>query len=224
MLIRRGWVGLFMVLTCSAARGQEVTVKPEAHPSDSAAERLRPKGSDPYGPRKDWSTIPPWRQTSFYGVRAEGRVFIFVVDCSGSMADGDRLIRAKREIRRSVMKMQFPQRFQVIFYNDQPWPMPGGIPESADYQAKTRMIDWFPTIHPAGKTDPRAALALALGQKPDAVFLLSDGKYPDGTVAAILKKNPGKIPIHCIDLAGGAGGDDLKRIARASGGQYVSRP
>jgi hypothetical protein len=31
------------------------------------------------------------------------------------------------------------------------------------------------------------------------------------------------VPIHCIDLAGGLGGDQLRRIAKANGGSYASR-
>ena len=36
--------------------------------------------------------------------------------------------------------------------------------------------------------------------------------------------NARRIPIHCVDLSGGEGGDHLRRIARESGGQYASRP
>jgi hypothetical protein len=56
------------------------------------------------------------------------------------------------------------------------------------------------------------------------VFLLSDGEFPDGTVEAVAAANARKIPIHCIDLAGGLAGDHLQRIARESGGRYASRP
>ena len=65
---------------------------------------------------------------------------------------------------------------------------------------------------------------MALALRPDAVFLLSDGEFPKGTVEAIARENPRKIPIHCIDLTGGLAGDHLHRIARDSGGQYASRP
>jgi hypothetical protein len=189
----------------------------------TAADLLRPPGSDPYN-SIDWNALPPWRQTSFYGIRAKGQLFIYVVDCSGSMADGARLVRAKQEIRRSVMALRWPQKFQVIFYNDEAIPMPGGIPQSAELSAKSQMLNWFSLIEAEGDTDPRGAMAQAIGLRPDAIFLLSDGQFPKGSVEAIGKRNVKRIPIHCIDLAGGAAGDDLKRIAQESGGQYVSRP
>ncbi|MBV8231348.1 MAG: hypothetical protein JO329_15310 [Planctomycetaceae bacterium] len=139
------------------------------------------------------------------------------------MSDDDRLIRAKRELRRSVWSLQPPQRFEVIFYNDQSIPMPGDLPRPADLASKDQLNTWLRLIEPDGETDPRSALALALSLRPDAVFLLSDGEFPKGTVEAIARLNPRKIPIHCVDLSG-TGGDHLQRIACDSGGKYVFRP
>jgi von Willebrand factor type A domain len=173
----------------------------------------------------DWSEIPTWRQASFFGIRARGQFFIYIVDQSGSMLDDDRLIRAKIELSRSVFALQPPQRFEVIFYNDEATPMPGGPqPRSADPRNKNMLNSWLRLIGPDGETEPRSAVALALALRPDAIFLLSDGEYPDGTVEAIARSNRAKIPIHCVDLSGGQAGDHLKRIARDSGGQYASRP
>ena len=96
---------------------------------------LSPYGSpeDRYGSDGaiDWSDIPPWRQTSFFGIRARGQFFVYVVDCSGSMIDDDRMPRATIELRRSVFALREPQRFEVIFYNTESIPMPGGpVPRS----------------------------------------------------------------------------------------------
>jgi hypothetical protein len=195
--------------------------------SKAAADLLRPPGSSSsrYGPNSiDWREVPPWRQTSFFGIRAQGQIFIYVVDCSGSMLDDDRLIRAKAELRRSVDQLRYPQRFHVIFYNDRPIPMLGDLPRSADLGAKSQMNQWLRLIQPDGGTDPRSAMALALSLGPDAVFLLSDGEFPEGTVESIARRNPRKVPIHCVDLSGGLAGDQLFRIARDSGGQYAARP
>ena len=52
----------------------------------------------------------------------------------------------------------------------------------------------------------------------------TDGDLPEGTVREVDKLNTAKVPIHCVDLAGGLAGDDLKRIAEHNGGQYASRP
>src|SRR5262249_48107668 len=101
----------------------------EAEPrvsSKAAADMLLPPGAGRYDPDAiDWRAVPPWRQTSFFGIRAQGQFFVYVVDCSGSMIDDSRLVRAKSELRRSIMSLQLPQRFQIIFYNDRPLAFPG---------------------------------------------------------------------------------------------------
>jgi hypothetical protein len=216
-----------IALAPASARAQEVTVKPQGPPSDAIADLLRPPGSDPYEPAVDWSQVPPWRQTAFFDVRAQGTFFIFVVDCSGSMGEYDRLVRAKAELRRAVARLQIPQRYLVIFYNDQPLPMPGGIPVSARPDARRKTSSWLSLVEAEGETDPRGAMRMALSLRPNAVFLLSDGEYPEGSAEAIAEANArgkAKVPIHCIDLSGGAAGEDLKRIAEDSGGAYASRP
>jgi hypothetical protein len=191
---------------------------------------LLPPGSDPkdrYSPGDltDWSALPPWRKASFFGIREQGQFFVYVVDSSGSMIDEARLMRATIELRRSILALQPPQQFEVIFYNHESNPMPGGpTPRTADLQSKNLLIAWLRLIEPDGGTDPRAAMRQALGLKPDAVFLLSDGAFPNGTVEAITSSNTRKIPIHCIDLTGGLAGDHLRRIAVANGGRYVARP
>ena len=172
----------------------------------------------------DWSEIPTWRQTSFFGLRG-GQFFVFVVDQSGSMIDDDRLIRAKIELLRTVFSLQPPQRFEVIFYNEEATPMPGGPqPRPADLKNKNQLTSWLHLIGPDGGTDPKPAMAQALALLPDAVFLLSDGEFPDGTVERVAKFNAHKVPIHCVDMTGGQAGNHLLRIARDSGGQYASRP
>ncbi len=205
------------------ARAQTVHSVPD-RPSSAVADLLRPPGSDPYATPIDWSQVPPWQQTSFFGVRARGQTFVYVVDCSGSMADDARLARAKTELRRCIQAMRWPQRFLVIFYNDETLLMPGGTPQGADQTAKYRLYDWMSWIDADGGTDPRSALKFAVGVHPDAVFLLSDGEYPAGTVAAVARLNARKIPIHTIDMTAGGAGDQLKQIAKDSGGQYAARP
>ena len=202
--------------------GQKVVSKAK---SAGKSAFLRPPGADRYASdQEDWSEIPAWRQASFFGVRARGQFFIYVVDCSGSMEDEDRLTRAKDALRQSVRGLREPQRFHVIFYNDQPIMMPGALARSAGVTEKSQLSAWLRLIEPDGETDPRAALSLAIAQRPDAIFLLSDGLYPEGTVEAVARINKRKVPIHCVDLSGGVAGDQLQRIAHESGGKYAARP
>lgn len=221
MPVRPGRLAIAL-LAMSIGLGPVRAGGPPKSASDVAA-KLQPPGSYGEGP-VDWSALPPWRQTSFFGVRSEGQLFVYVVDCSGSMDEGGRLVRAKAELRRSINALRYPQRFLVIFYNDEILPMPGHAPKSADIEAKDSFTAWLRRIQADGETDPRAAMSLGLNYRPDAVYLLSDGEFPDGTVEAIARMNRRKTPIHCIDLSGGEGGDQLRQIAADSRGQYAARP
>jgi len=201
-----------------ARRPRSPFLMPPAGSSGAGQDRYNLEGTD-------WSEIPTWRQTSFFGLRARGQFFVFVVDQSGSMIDDDRLIRAKIELLRTVFALEPPQRFEVIFYNEEATPMPGGpLPRPADLKTKNQLTSWLHLIGPDGGTDPRPALSQALALQPDAVFLLSDGEFPEGTVERVARLNPRKVPIHCVDMTGGQAGNHLLRIARDSGGQYASRP
>lgn len=214
--------------TAKSSRDAEVRVRTQAEMKKPRSAFLRPPGSSPddrYSDDSDWYDLPPWRKTTFFSLRARGQFFVYVVDCSGSMLDDDRLSRATIELRRSVFALQEPQKFEVIFYNHESIPMPGGPrPRTADLRAKNELLLWLRLIEPDGGTDPRPAMKQALMLRPDAVFLLSDGEFPEGTVDEVARLNTRKIPIHCVDLAGGLAGDHLKRIASASGGEYASRP
>lgn len=206
----------------------QVLSKTEADARRPKSPFLQKPGESPgqsYGEVIEWDELPEWRRASFFGIPARGQFFIFVIDHSGSMIDDDRLTRAKIELRRSVFALQPPQRFEVIFYNHESTPMPGGpLPRPADQKTKDQLTSWLRLIGPDGETDPKSALGQALALRPDAVFLLSDGEFPEGTVERVAKLNPRKVPIHCVDLTGGLAGDHLQRIARDSGGRYASRP
>jgi hypothetical protein len=215
--------------TTKVAPGPRVLTRSEMQKPGSPF--LEPPGSegvaaDRYGPgTPDWREVPPWRQASFFGVRAQGRFFVYVIDCSKSMIEEDRFARATMEVRRSVLALQSPQQFEVIFYNEGTMPMPGGpSPRPADARNKNQLVAWLRMVDPDGGTDPRSALRQALILRPEAIFLLSDGEFPAGTAEAVAHFNAQRIPIHCVDLSGGEGGDHLRRIARDSGGQYAARP
>jgi hypothetical protein len=215
----------------TAKRDDALRVKTAAEMQSAGSSFLLPPGS-PSKPDGRYSKdvpdpngLPPWRQSSFFGVRTSGQFFVYVIDCSESMIDDDRFARATIELRRSVLALQPPQKFEVIFYNKSSIPMPGGpIPRTADQTEKGHLLAWLRLIEPLGTTDPRRALTQALSLRPDAVYLLSDGEFPKGTVEDVIVLNARNIPIHCIDLSGGLGGNHLERIARSSGGRYASRP
>ena len=96
-------------------------------------------------------------------------------------------------------------------------------PRPADSRNKDQLVSWLRLVDPDGGTDPRSALRQAIALRPEAIFLLSDGEFPAGTVETVAHVNTHRVPIHCVDLSG-EGGDHLRKIARESGGQYAARP
>ena len=97
--VRAAWLLVFLTLAGPSWSHAQTPAKGRADGgptvrSRAAADLLKPPTSDPYGSGEiDWRDVPPWRQTSFFGIRAKGQLFIYVVDCSGSMIDEDRLFR-----------------------------------------------------------------------------------------------------------------------------------
>lgn len=199
------------------------TPKPPAPtPAPVPGFRVAPVG-EPIRPKTSGYEPASKGNATFFGMKAEGKFFVYVVDRSGSMGAGSRMLRAKRELRESVNRLEFGQQFSVIFYNETHLGVNQGSPLSADSASKRKLAQFLSIIEPDGQTDPRAAIRQALSLQPDAVFLLSDGEYPRGVVDAVRQSNRQSIPIHCVDLSGGRSGGDLQRIAAESGGQYATR-
>ena len=156
----------------------------------------------------------------FYGLKAEGRRFVFVVDCSGSM-EGTRFYRALDELRSSILSLRRAQSFFVYFYSDDAYPMPAEGLLTADGINRRRILRWIDKAKARGGTYPLRALQGALEKQPDAVFFLTDGEFDEATVAAVdqADRSP-KIPIHAICIESEQGAKLLQTISQQSGGSF----
>ena len=162
----------------------------------------------------------PGRTASFYGVEAEGHRFVFVVDISGSMA-GSRFRRARAELCQSIENLHADQSFYVILFNTGAMPMPS-IGMAAANPANVQLLgDWLKETQCQGETNPAPALAVALAMKPDAVYLLSDGKFDPRLAETVSQLQVfQRIPIHTIGFASRKGEKMLRAISQVSGGTY----
>jgi von Willebrand factor type A domain len=161
--------------------------------------------------------------TNFFGVNGYGQTFVYVVDCSGSMSEGHKFERAVYELLQSIEQLKSDQRYFVIFYNHQSFPLdaPGLVGATAAQFAKTR--EWVTHARPQGGTVPQPALLAALAMKPDAIFFLSDGLFDPSTGRILRLRNRGKgtrIPIHTIAFVNRENERLMKTIANDSGGDY----
>ncbi len=160
----------------------------------------------------------------FFGTTARGRSFVFVVDCSGSM-QGTRFQRAITELRKSVGQLEPDQKFQILFFNDQPVPLYHSkysnqlIP--ATRMGLKEVFDWIDQRSANGGTVPDEALKRALALKPDVVFFLTDAdKVPRQVRTLIAAHNQHGSTVHTIAF-GHRGGETLMQgIAADHHGRY----
>lgn len=164
--------------------------------------------------------------SEFFGISGTGKTFVYVLDCSDSMNSDNRFERAVEELVYSIRRLSPDQRFYVILYNDGAMPMDADDPVPAVVEEFERIESWLNRAVPTGGTYPLTALEYGLSLEPDAIYFLSDGEFDPIVIAALREKNrktkltPRKIPIHTIAFASQAGENQMKIIARTSGGKY----
>jgi hypothetical protein len=169
-------------------------------------------------------------ETQLFGVRGRGNRFVYVFDRSSSM-EGAPLAAAKRELLASLAALSSANQFQVIFYNQQPQPMPafrGGAATmtAADELGKRQAASFAGSIFADGATDHLAALRMALGLRPDVLFLLTDANEPrlsPAELVAIRRLNR-QTTIHAIEFGLGPPQrplNFLQQLAMENGGQHT---
>ena len=174
------------------------------------------------------------KKASFLGVEATGSKFVFVVDRSGSMG-GVRWMQARQELVNSIRSLSESQEFFIVLYNHQASTMLGLLGDElqlikASKDNLDKVEQWLYRQTPGGNTSPRNAMRIALSLEPDAVYLMSDGEFRDGTVEDLQKRNRHrkgerrgmvKTVVHCISFKSLSGAPTLQLIARQNNGSYA---
>jgi len=182
---------------------------------DSLADEIAATANSMQGIEK-----PLRKAASFYGIDADGNDFVFVVDMSGSMS-GTRFRRAKSELQRSIAALAPTQRYFIIFFSDDAYPMPAEDLIEANEENLLATRRWLKQAACQGGTHPLPALLDAISLGPDAIFLLSDGKFDPATVTQVAAAEPARpIPIHTVGFASREGEPMLRAISEATGGSY----
>ncbi len=161
---------------------------------------------------------------SFFGLEAFGSRFVYVVDRSGSMSNMP-MRTAKAELLRSIKQLKPGMEFFVIFYSDgfKSMPAEGLLPAG---RANKRMAEqWIEQISPGGGTNPTEAMKKAMELSPDAIWLLSDGKFSQSIAEEITKMNSSLgISIHTIAFFNAAGSELLSDLAHRNNGEFIYVP
>lgn len=171
--------------------------------------------------------------TSFFGARANGKRFVYVLDASGSMYEHSAIRVAKAELLASLAQLDIDQQFQVLFYNDRQFPMVAAGGKAQLFQASDinrNLASQFVTgILPDGGTRHMPAILEALNYAPDVIFFLTDAGLPglyDKELDQIKRRNGGHTQIHAIEFGKFEQlktDNFLKKLARQNGGTYVYR-
>jgi hypothetical protein len=179
----------------------------------------------------------------FFGVKAGGRKFVFVVDSSNSMR-GEKFKEAKEELLYAVRRLDKTQAFYVLFFDQDALRMfvdgdnePETRPLPANVPNVRKLEKWLPTVENERRTDPYDAMKIALEMRPDAIFILSDGQFTDrGRTERYLAESnviddpvDGRRPrvvVHTIAFYSRDGEPTMQAIAKAYKGTYrfVPRP
>jgi uncharacterized protein with von Willebrand factor type A (vWA) domain len=163
---------------------------------------------------------------SFFGITSRGKRFAYIVDKSGSMGQGRKLPIAMRELAKSVGDLpDFASFFVVLFSSGfiEPPTQHGWM--RARKPIVNRFIRWLNEVTPGGGTVPAPAFEYVLSEdlRPDVIFFLTDGEIPEDTadiVSDMNRNGPSRVVINTIAFGDARSQDQLRRIARDSGGTY----
>ena len=178
----------------------------------------------------------------FFGVKAIGNTFVYIVDSSPSMRRDGAFEAARKEIVRSLSSMKPKQRYFISFFGKEIDPMvfESGVIERYPVYAKpenlTKTIDWLSRVQVQKEgLPPNNALAEAIGMQPDGIFLLFDGDTKVDVAKYLRRVNrsddilsPGmpKVPIHVVHFFQDEFQKQMRQVAGENGGTYrfVPRP
>lgn len=167
----------------------------------------------------------------FFGVQAAGSRFVFVCDCSGSMA-GLKWAELHRELSRSIGGLGPGKAFYAIFFDGEMHPMfepfhrePALLDATSANVEKARQ--WIASKSLGANTSPCESMKFAANLEPDAIFLLTDGEFSDYTAPYLRDFNKKrvaagkpKVVVHTIGFFSEKHQRVLERIAKDSGGTY----
>ncbi len=188
------------------------------------------------------NTVPSTTGAQFFGVKATGNSFCYIVDRSGSMKGGA-FESAKQEIVRSLSTMKPTQRFYIFFFGEEieAMKLDGKNEESFPVYASPENIQktmaWMERVKIQGGKHPGEVIERAIEMEPDGIFLLFDGETTVDLAPKVRKFNTvddfisgqqTRVPIHsvCFYTEKPEAQQLMKTIAQQNLGtyRYVPKP
>ncbi len=172
----------------------------------------------------------------FFGVKAAGNTFCYVVDVSPSMKKDNAFAAAKAELVRSLSLLKPKQRFYISFFGGEIERLKLGgrdeerYPVYATPENLQKSLAWIDRVRVQEKgLPPNNALNEAIKMDPDGIFLLFDGDTTVDVAAYLRKANRSDdiisggaplVPIHTIGFFTQEFEALMKRIAVENSGVY----
>lgn len=164
-----------------------------------------------------------------FGHGGNAKKIAFVCDASGSMLNKFSTLR--RELSNTIQGLRPIQSFNIIFFQEQSFSaLDNNSLIMATPEDKLKATNFLEDkVTPRGETNPIPGIEKAFAQKPELIYLLTDGDFPDNN--AVLKRiqelnKDHKVKINTIAFVSEADNDTefmklLKKIADTNGGVYV---
>jgi hypothetical protein len=166
----------------------------------------------------------------FFGKPGSASSYVFVLDRSRSMntrhlysGNITRFQRLKLELTGFIERLKPHQKFYVIFFDEQPHPMPANGLVEATEENKKDFLKWLSHVTADGRTDPRAAVRMATLLRPDQIYFLSDGEIEETFRYQLIQLPVGEWKLNTY--AFGEGSERFMRVfAEKHRGKYIYIP
>jgi hypothetical protein len=169
-------------------------------------------------------------QVSFAGLEIDAKSVVFV--CDGSRWSKNKIEDLEDELTKSIDAMSSEQQVSVIFFADDRayGPADGKLLPATDDNKRT-LKDWLKHVDLGDRPTPIAGFARAFASKPEAIVLVTDGKFADDyddVAKDVAKRNAGRaVHVHAVGFFRTEKEDDsrrfvdfMKKLAEDNGGQF----
>ena len=150
----------------------------------------------------------------------------FILDVSGSMS-GESLRQAKEGLNRALDSLKEGDRFNIIAFDDQTYPMWGGL-RSASVRNVEKSRNWLTRMNGGGGTDMLPALQTALRQQQDdegrlsQILFLTDGAIGnEDQLFKLIKDGRGEARVFTIGMGSAPNTHFMRRAAELGQGTHV---
>ncbi|HEY8667032.1 MAG TPA: hypothetical protein VIL86_10220 [Tepidisphaeraceae bacterium] len=162
-------------------------------------------------------------KSPFMGISGNARLVAYVCDASGSMMSQFDNLRA--ELHKAVDVLKPIQSFSIVFFQDANCASVDAKLLPAVPDNKRRAYDFLDKVSAHGSTNPLPGLKLAFDQKPQLIYLLTDGDFPSNDEVRKYIRERNKDHSVKINTIAFVGNDEsylkfLKELASENGGTF----